>query len=126
MTSQRTPHAPHGTHLSRRRWLQWTGATMASALGTAGLSGLMLAPRTVYAADYKALVCLFLYGGNDGMNMVVPTDATRHAEYAGVRGALALPRTSLVGLPGTDFGLHPAMAALSGAASDGAFRSMLV
>lgn len=106
--------------MPRRRWLQWSGTALAGALGAGGLSGLMLAPRTAYAADYKALVCLFLYGGNDGMNMVVPTDATRHAQYATVRAGLALPRGSLVGLAGSDFGLHPAMAALSSAWSDGA------
>ena len=59
-------------------------------------------------AGYKALVCVFLYGGNDGMNMVVPTDITRHDLYKDVRGALALPRTSLIDFAGTDFGLHPA------------------
>jgi len=106
--------------MQRRRWLQLAGGTLASALGTAGLSGLMLAPRSAYAADYKALVCLFLYGGNDGMNTVVPTDATRHGQYSSVRGALALPRSSLVGLGGTDYGLHPSLSALAGAWSDGA------
>jgi uncharacterized protein (DUF1501 family) len=64
------------------------------------------------AADYKALVCIFQYGGSDGMNMVVPSDATRHGQYAGVRGALALPRGGLAGLAGSDYGLHPAMASL--------------
>lgn len=95
-------------HLSRRRWL--FGA--AAALGTGSLANLMLAARPAYAADYRALVCVFLYGGNDGMNMVVPTDATRYAQYAAVRGALALPQASLVPLGSSNFGLHPAMAAL--------------
>ena len=106
--------------MQRRRWLQFASGTLASALGAGTLSGLMLAPRRAYAADYKALVCLFLYGGNDGLNTIVPTDATRHGQYAGVRGGLALPRGSLLGLAGTDYGLHPALSALTGAWSDGA------
>jgi uncharacterized protein (DUF1501 family) len=69
-------------------------------------------PSRRYAADYKALVCIFQYGGSDGMNMVVPSDATRHGQYAGVRGALALPRGGLASLTGSDYGLHPAMASL--------------
>ena len=100
--------------LNRRRWLQFSGATLAGALGATGLSALM--PATAQAqSGYKALVCVFLYGGNDGCNTIVPTDTTRYNQYATVRGSLALPRSSLVNLGGTDFGLHPSLAALSGA-----------
>src|SRR6187431_2196434 len=66
-------------------------------------------PGEARASDYKALVCVFLYGGNDGLNTVTPTDMTRYNQYAAVRGALALPQSSLVGLAGSDYGLHPAM-----------------
>jgi uncharacterized protein (DUF1501 family) len=105
--------------LSRRRWLQLAGGTLAGALGAGTLTA--LAPRLAQAqSGYKALVCVFLYGGNDGMNMVVPSDLSRHNQYAGVRGELALPRGSLVPLAGTDYGLHPAMGALSTAWADGA------
>lgn len=92
--------------LPRRRFLQ-RGAALggAAALATLGTGA-------TRAADYKALVCVFLYGGNDGMNCVVPTDSTRHAAYAAVRGPLALPRANLVDLPGSDYGLHPALSAL--------------
>lgn len=103
--------------LSRRRWLRMSGATLAGALGATGLSALM--PATAQAqSGYKALVCVFLYGGNDGCNTIVPTDTTRYNQYAAVRGALALPRGSLVNLAGTDFGLHPSLSALAGAWSD--------
>ena len=37
------------------------------------------------AGDYKALVCLFFYGGNDAYNMVLPTDAASWAPYASLR-----------------------------------------
>ena len=45
-------------------------------------------------SDYRALVCVFLFGGNDAHNMIVPLDA-RYATYATNRGPLALPRASL-------------------------------
>jgi uncharacterized protein (DUF1501 family) len=49
-------------------------------------------------ADYKALVCLFLAGGNDANNMIVPFDTDGYNAYASAagRGAIALPRTQLL------------------------------
>ena len=37
--------------------------------------------------DYKALVCLFLFGGNDSWNMIVPTSSAEYNAYARSRGA---------------------------------------
>jgi uncharacterized protein (DUF1501 family) len=104
--------------LSRRKLLQF-GCLTGATLGAAGLSNLLLAPGAAHAADYKALVCVFLYGGNDGLNTIVPSDTTRHAQYSGVRQALALPRASLVDLAGSDYGLHPSLAALAPVWADG-------
>ena len=103
----------------RRRWLLGSGATLASALGVGTLSNLLLHAKPAHAADYKALVCIFLYGGNDGMNMIVPNDDARYNQYAGVRSGLAIPKASLTPLAGVSYGLHPAMAALATAWSDG-------
>src|SRR5690349_14737559 len=100
------------THFSRRQWLQRAGGTLAGAFGAATLGHLALGARPAYAADYKALVCIFLYGGNDGMNVVVPTDTSHYQQYASVRGSLALPQSSLVPLAGSSFGLHPSLSAL--------------
>lgn len=85
-------------------------------LGAAGMLGAssLLALRPAHAADYKALVCVYLFGGNDGLNMVVPTDTARYAAYASVRNRIALPQASLLPLTGVDFGLHPAMVSLTG------------
>ncbi|MGP1628780.1 MAG: DUF1501 domain-containing protein [Giesbergeria sp.] len=47
------------------------------------------------AQDYKALVCIFLQGGNDAWNTVVPYDATHHALYQGLRSNLAYSRDAL-------------------------------
>jgi uncharacterized protein (DUF1501 family) len=74
------------------------------------------------ATDYKALVCVFLYGGNDHANAVVHADAARHARYAAIRGHLAVGRQTLDGtllapalaLPdGQQFALNPAMPELA-------------
>ncbi|MEP6876942.1 MAG: DUF1501 domain-containing protein, partial [Burkholderiales bacterium] len=63
--------------------------------------------------------CIFLYGGNDGMNMIVPNDSARYNQYAAVRKGLAIPQASLTPLGGVSYGLHPAMAALGTAWSAG-------
>lgn len=90
--------------LHRRRLL--------AALGAGALPALF-APDA-RADDYRALVCVFLFGGNDGLNTVVPLDG-RHADYASVRKTLALPKASLARLGSSDYGLHPALAPLASA-----------
>ena len=74
---------------------------------------------------FRAMVGVFLFGGNDGWNMVVPTDA-RYAAYASARNAaLVLPQSSLTPLTGTAFGLHPSFAPLQTAWSEGALNVVL-
>src|SRR4249920_2409672 len=41
--------------------------------------------------DYKALVCIFLFGGNDANSMVVPQTTSEYNAYKSIRGSLALP-----------------------------------
>ena len=50
------------------------------------------------AGGYKALVCVFLYGGNDTHNTVVPVSAPAYNTYAGTRGSLALQPAQLTTL----------------------------
>jgi len=127
--------------VSRRLFLRHAGAL--SALGAAGaplalnLSAVSSAAAQS-AADYKALVCIFLFGGNDSINMVLPTDATSFANYTAIRNqapdsiALLAPGTAAnpnagLGTParlggvlpinpanaqGRSFALHPAMGTL--------------
>ncbi len=66
--------------------------------------------------EYKALVCVFLSGGNDSNNMVIPNYDAGYAQYAAARQAqgLAIPRASLLpitppSMGGQVYGLHPAM-----------------
>lgn len=103
---------------ARRRWLRGS-AGLAGALGL-GSSAQLLAMREALAqaTGYKALVCISLYGGNDGANTIVPTD-TRYTAYSTVRGAMAIPRANLLPVAGIPFGLHPALSALSSLANAG-------
>jgi len=65
---------------------------------------------------YKALVCIFLGGGNDANNMIVPLAG--YSAYSGVRASsgLAIADTTLLPITpaslGVDFGLHPSLAAV--------------
>ena len=97
-----TRRAPAGTipraHRRRRAFLKRSlGSALlgagAGAVGTKlGLVGSALAQGGGYAAlgDYKALVCVFLYGGSDSFNLFLPEDRTLAGAYAASRGALAL------------------------------------
>jgi uncharacterized protein (DUF1501 family) len=69
--------------------------------------------------DYRALVCIFLFGGNDGNNMVVPVYGSGYNTYLASRGgSLALAQGSLLQITpasiGLAYGLHPSMTGLQG------------
>jgi uncharacterized protein (DUF1501 family) len=93
----------------------------AAAFGEAG----KLAAQTTSFSDYKALVCIFLFGGNDANNMLIPNETGQYAKdpqygyttYANVRQGLAIPQTSLASIhdsaSGHAFGLHPGLAPLA-------------
>ena len=98
---------------SRRDFLR-LGCRTISTLGAAaafGEAGLVSA-RAQTTSDYKALVCIFMFGGNDGNNLLIPSDTPTYNMYKGIRQNLAIAQASLVPLANTTFGLHPAMAAL--------------
>jgi uncharacterized protein (DUF1501 family) len=60
------------------------------------------------ATDYKALVCVFLYGGNDANNTLVPFDTTGYGNYSKIRGPLAIAQNTLLPLtPAPNFALNP-------------------
>ena len=70
-------------------------------IGAASVGSLALRPFGVLPAlaqsgpDYRALVCIFLFGGNDSNNTVVPMDDTNFQAYTSIRGNLALAQASL-------------------------------
>jgi len=90
------------THTPNRRGFLRLSAKLA-ALGITSL-GSMTRPGNVYAAevpdpeltDYKALVCVYLFGGNDGNNMIVPVDTARYTAYQSLRSGVALAPASLL------------------------------
>jgi len=91
---------------------------LSHAAALAGASALPSLGAPLVGSDYRALVCVFLYGGNDGNNMVIPTDAAGYAAYAKARGTagaggLALQQSSLAPLNGGGVGLHPALTPLA-------------
>ncbi len=90
-------------------------AATASLVGGLSKFGLVsaLAQSTT---DYKALVCIFLFGGNDANNLIVPVD-TNYANYASIRANLAIPQGSLLPLQigsAANFGFHPNLPELQG------------
>ncbi len=103
---------------SRRDFLR-LGCRTLSTIGAAaafGQAGLMTA-RAQSSGNYKAMVCIFLFGGNDANNMLVPNDAATYANYQKIRQNLALPQASLLTIhdPATnaDYGLHPSFAPIA-------------
>ncbi|MBV7327665.1 DUF1501 domain-containing protein [Chloroflexi bacterium TSY] len=120
--------------ITRRRFL---GEASCAAVGSASLFSTLLNMKMVNAIakhdamtadngialnetaegeadDYKALICLFLAGGNDSFNMLVPTGSAEYAEYKTVRSDLALSQATLLPLKdsatdGRTFGVHPSM-----------------
>jgi uncharacterized protein (DUF1501 family) len=123
--------------ISRR---QFIGQANCAAVGTASLLSSLLSLRLTAGAasatpftDYKALICLFLNGGNDSYNMLVPREASAYAEYAQVRGGTyldtngtglahrqvdLLPITS-TGQDYSEFGIHPKLPFLKSLYDDG-------
>ena len=85
------------TATSRRAFLQ--RASLLSLAGAAAPWALNLAAMGEAAAatatDYKALVCVFLYGGNDYGNTLIPYDSARYGLYQGMRPTLAYARSAL-------------------------------
>ncbi len=111
---------------SRRDFLRQSAASAAGAVAVGvlpqfGLINAALAQSTI--TGYKALVCLYMSGGNDSFNMLIPTNPARHAEYEAARGGIYLGDASALGIPlsptsgalpaalpleGVEFGLNPA------------------
>ena len=81
------------------------GTIMAQAAGVDGFS------------DFKALVCVFLLGGNDSWSMVVPSSDAEYAAYAASRQNLAIAKDRLLPIEplvsdGASYGVHPSMPGL--------------
>jgi uncharacterized protein (DUF1501 family) len=122
-TSNNTTDLARRALLRRAALTGLAGAAAPWALNLSLMADAAAASSTTAGGDsaYKALVCVFLYGGNDHANTLVPADETHHAKYASIRGALATARSALAGttlqpttaLPdGLQFALAPQLAPL--------------
>jgi uncharacterized protein (DUF1501 family) len=105
------------SNLTRREFLRKTSA--AGLVCSAGaLPGASLVHASVGGfSDYKALVCVFLLGGNDSWSLVVPASAAEYAAYADSRRNLAIAQDRLLpvtplGGSGVQYGLHPSLGPL--------------
>ena len=102
---------------NRREFLKRTCCSAAAGFAAASFSrfGMMNALAQT-ATDYKALVCVFLFGGNDSNNMVIPFDTPGYASYKSARGGLALAQNQLlpVNPPSINsaFAFHPRFGAM--------------
>ncbi len=129
--------------LSRRKFVgaccAAVGATgMLSALAQLRLIGAVANPgngpfspnaAAATQSDFKALVCLFLAGGNDSNNLIVPIDDATYAAYATGRGALALPQAALLPITpktsdGRAWGLHPALGTNPDGTANGGIKGL--
>jgi len=99
---------------SRRNFLR-AGSAFAAGAGFSRFG--MMNALAQGSPNYKALVCVFLFGGNDGHNMVVPQSAAAFNAYKSIRGSLALPDGNAKLLPvsalnGTPYGLNDGLSSI--------------
>lgn len=103
--------------ISRRRFLGQASCAAvgsAAAMSTAVNLGMFNSLASSPGGGYRALVCLFLAGGNDSFNMLIPRSQADYDEYAAIRGDLAIPQAQLLPITpatsdGRQYGLHPSM-----------------
>ena len=101
--------------LSRREFLQATGAGLVATSPVVGLT--QMATPTGSFSDYRALVCVFLFGGNDSFNMLAPRSDAEYNVYSRSRQNLAIDKAALLPISpliqdGAHYGLHPNMGAI--------------
>src|SRR5580700_4568818 len=102
-----------GNGITRRDILRAGCCSAASFAMTSALGRLNLihALATGQSSGYQALVCIFLFGGNDSNNLIVPNDTPGYQNYANIRANLALPQSSLLPIiaktGSVPYGLHP-------------------
>jgi uncharacterized protein (DUF1501 family) len=93
--------------VNRRSFIRYAALTAAgSAAGLRPFGALNALAQS--APDYKALVCVFLFGGNDANNTLIPLDTAGFTSYTSVRGPLALPSSAVIPLAQTQglYGLN--------------------
>ncbi|MDR7334840.1 DUF1501 domain-containing protein [Roseateles asaccharophilus] len=117
------------TNTSRRAFLTAASGLAAAGMGRfapplamnlAAVGSLAASQASAATTDdgYKALVCLFLQGGNDSHNWIVPTDSSNYTSYFNARRDLAIPSSKLLPMStpgqgsGRSFGMPQELSAL--------------
>jgi uncharacterized protein (DUF1501 family) len=92
---------------TRRSFIRYASlAAAGNALGLRPFGALNALAQN--SPGYKALVCVFLFGGNDANNTLIPFDTTGYGNYSSIRGDLALAQNTLLPLtPTPNFALNP-------------------
>lgn len=103
-------------YINRRQFLGRSAAAAAFA-ATPGAAFTQVLGGGGSFSDYRALVCVFLFGGNDSFNMLVPRSSAEYNAYADARQNLAVAQGDLLPInpavsDGVDYGLHPSMPGL--------------
>jgi uncharacterized protein (DUF1501 family) len=126
------------TNNSRREFVKRASALSAAGVVTPwalNLAAIGAAAAQSAPSDYKALVCVFLFGGNDHGNTLVPYDSVNHSTYLDLRGGLGIERALLTPtvlvpkenshLEGRQYALAPSLQALMPAFNAGRMGVLL-
>jgi uncharacterized protein (DUF1501 family) len=104
--------------MNKRQFIK-TGAALGLGSGLAAFTQLSALAQATTGTDYRALVCLFMFGGNDSNNLLIPYEPADHSRYAAARSNLALQRDTLLPISpsntgGVRYALHPSMTGMAG------------
>ena len=99
--------------MQRRSFLKTASwSALAQMSGLSPLNSMSAFAQSSGSSDYKAIVCLFLRGGNDSNNMIVPLGGSQYSAYSQARGAFAVGQGQLLPLGSSGYGLNPAFKSL--------------
>ncbi|MGJ8677540.1 MAG: DUF1501 domain-containing protein [Akkermansiaceae bacterium] len=112
--------------VSRRKFLtdcgKMTGIGAMSSILSLKMTNKLLAARTAGSiTDYKGLVCIFLFGGNDSYNMLVPAETAAYSDYLSTRGVVGIPEEDLHAISdgSEDYYLNPSFSGVQSLYEDG-------
>ncbi len=106
--------------MQRRSFLKTASwGALAQLAGVSPLRSMAALAQSSNASDYKAIVCLFMRGGNDSNNMLVPLSGAQYTAYSQARGSSAVAQGELLPLANSNYGLNPVFSNLKQAYASG-------
>lgn len=111
--------------LNRRNFMKQSSLAAAMFAATPGAAFSQVVGGGGPFTDYKAMVCVFLFGGNDSFNLLVPRSQAEYDIYAAARQNLAVAKDDLLAITPAipdivDYGLHPSAGGLKSLFDSGA------